>query len=225
MKKEWGIMDDLDGSIGAFLVESTVLGGAAEIAGEVAELALDSVLDEGVLKNVPVFGWLAKAHGMITSIRERIFLGKVAKFLRSTATVSDLEKKSFRDKLAADPDFGRRVGENLVLLLDRHDNMEKACILGKIFSAYLRGMIDYDEFLKIAAAVDRAVISDLKHLEENYRKMQSYDPKAGKPFAAFLDDETSQSLYNAGLVRSEGYTENLYHPNEIGLKLVRFMNE
>ncbi|MGB5098035.1 MAG: hypothetical protein WBN82_09030 [Porticoccaceae bacterium] len=218
-------MADSEGSIGVSLVKSALSGGAAEIAGDVAELALDAALDQGVLKDVPVFGWLFKAYGITATIKERIFLNKVAKFLHATAAVSDLDRETFREKLSADLEFCRKVGENLVLLLDRHDNIDKAHILGRVFSGYLRGEIDYDSFLKIASAVDRATISDLKRLEEHYRKMQSYDPKAGEPFASFLDDETSQSLYTAGLVRSEGYIEDTYHPNETGSQLIRLMNQ
>ncbi len=218
-------MADSGGNIGTSLVESALSNGAAEIARDVAELALDAALDEGLLKDVPVFGWLFKAYGVATTIRERIFLSKVSKFLQATAAVSDSDRVKFREKIAADPEFCRKIGENLVLLLDRHDNMDKAHILGKVFSGYLRGVIDYDSFLKIASAVDRALISDLKSLEGHYRNIQSYDPKAGKPFAAFLDDEMSQSLYTAGLLRSDGYTEDTYHPNETGSQLVRLMNE
>lgn len=218
-------MANAGGNIGTSLLESALSNGAAEIAMDVADLALDAALDEGVLKDVPVFGWLLKAHGVANTVRERIFLSKVAKFLQAAATISDSDRVKFQEKIAADPEFCRKVGENLVLLLDRQDNMDKARILGKVFSGYLRGVIVYDSFLKIASAVDRALISDLKSLEGHYRNMQSYDPKAGKPFAAFLDDETSQSLYTAGLVRSEGYTEDTYHPNEIGSQLIRLMHE
>lgn len=211
-------------NVGTSLVESVLSAGVADIVSDVAELALDATLDEVLLKDVPVFGWLFKAYGVVTTIRERIFLSKVAKFLQATSTVSDREREKFREKLAANPEFSRKVGENLVLLLDRHDNMDKAQILGKAFSGYLRGEIDYNAFLKIAAAIDRAFIADLKNLKKYYEKIQTYDSKAGKPFAEYLDDETTQSLYNAGLMRSESYTEDTYHPNEIGSQLIRLQD-
>ncbi|WP_462325630.1 hypothetical protein [Desulfoplanes sp.] len=218
-------MSHLGASIGTSLMQSALSGGAADIAGDVAELALDAALNEGLLKDLPVFGWFFKAYGMVGSIRERILLGKIAKFLQATAAVSDSDRTKFREKFAADPEFCRKIGENLMLLLDRHDNMDKAHILGKVFSAYLRGIIDYESFLKIASAVDRALISDLKRLEEYYRKIQSYEPKMGKAFAEVLDDETSQSLYIAGLVRSEGVTEDIYLQNKTGEQLIQFMYE
>jgi hypothetical protein len=212
-------------NIGTSLVDSVLSAGAADIASDMAELALDSALDVGLFKDVPVFGWLFKAYGVVTTIRERIFLSKVANFLQATSAVSDRDREKFLEKLTVDPEFSRKIGENLILLLDRHDNMDKAQILGKVFSGYLCGEIDYDAFLKIAAAIDQAFIADLKNLNKYYEKLQSYDSKAGKPFAEYLDDDTAQSLYNAGLVRREGYIEDTYHPNEIGSQLIRLKAE
>lgn len=212
-------------NIGTSLMDSALSDGAADIAGGVADLALDAVLDEGVLRDVPVFGWLVKTYGIGSIVRERIFLAKIARFLQATTVVSDQEREKFRKKLSANPEFSRKVGENLILLLDRHDNMEKAHILGKVFSGYLRGVIDYDAFLKIAAAVDRSFIVDLNNLEIYYEQIQTYDPRAGRPFAESLDDDTAQSLYTAGLVRIDSFVEETCHPNEMGSQLIRLMAE
>jgi len=42
------------------------------IASDLAELALDTALDEGVLEKIPVFGWLVKGYGVVTTIRDRL---------------------------------------------------------------------------------------------------------------------------------------------------------
>lgn len=192
-----------------------------DIASDVAELALDSVLDEGILKNIPVFGWGAKLYGVASAVKERIFLNKVAKFLQASTDISDSEREEFHQKLASDPSFSQKVSENLVLLLDRQDNIDKAHLLGKVFSGYVRKEIEYEAFLRLAAAIERTFIGDLKNLEFYYQKIQSYDSKLGKPFTDFLNDDIAQILYNAGLVRSEGYAEDIYHTNGVGAQLIR----
>ena len=95
----------------------------------------------------------------------------------------------------------------------------------KVFAGVMRGIIQYDIFLRLAAAIDRVFIGDLKDLESYYSRIESYDSKLGKPFAEFLDAATCQSLYTAGLVRSEGYTEDTNHPNELGSTLIRLLKE
>jgi hypothetical protein len=212
-------------NVGTSLVESLWSSSAGDIAAEAAEIALDAVLDEGLLEKVPVFGWLVKGYSVVMSVRDRVFLKKVANFLSGMRGVSEEERGQFRDKISADPHFAKKVGEALILLLERHEDFEKSLILGKVFAGYMKGTINYETFAKLANVIDRAFIIDLKNLEIYYSKLNSYDSSLGKPFVEFLDDATCQSLYNAGLIRNEGYYEDIYHPNQIGEAFVKLLKE
>jgi hypothetical protein len=132
-------------NVGTSLVKSIFSSGVVDIIADIAELPLDSVLDEGV-KDVPVLGLLVKGYGVATTVRDLIFLKKVENFLHGTGSFTEDEKTEFREMLDSDADFCRKVGENLVLLLDRQDNFDKAHILGKVFAGVLRGAIQYDTF-------------------------------------------------------------------------------
>ncbi|MBW4055501.1 MAG: hypothetical protein HIU83_08860 [Proteobacteria bacterium] len=216
-------------NIGTSLVKSIFSAGAAEIAGDVSELALDDVLNEGVLKDIPVFGWLIKGYRVVSTVKDRIFLKKIAMFLQG-ATVEIRRKEEFVDKLS-DLSFCQKVGENLILLLDRQDNLEKAFILGKSFAAYLSGSIEYDMFLRLAATIDRALITDLTKLPTYYESMKSYEqaPKSSERqirFQDFLNSEDSQSLCNAGLAFSQNSIgEDICMPTAIGSCLIDLMSE
>ena len=89
----------------------------------------------------------------------------------------------------------------------------------------MRGQIDYEQLLKLAKSIELAFIGDLRNLAKYYAGIKSYDPVAGRPFSEWLDDKTSQSLYSSGLIRSEGYTENTYHPNDVGEELLKCLEE
>lgn len=212
-------------NLGTSLIESIWSSGGKDIIIEAADLALDSVLNEGVLEKIPVFGWLVKGYGVVTTIQDRLFLKKVALFLQGSSEVTEDERHQFRERMVSDPSYCRNVGETLVLLLNRQEDFEKAFILGKAFAGYEKGIIQYETFLRLAAAIDKAFIGDLRNLELYYSKINTYDAKLGKPFSEFLDDATCQSLYNIGLVRSDGYVEDTYHPNELGSTLIRLLKE
>jgi hypothetical protein len=212
-------------NLGTSLVESMWSSGGKDIIIEAADLALDAALSEGVLEKIPVFGWLVKGYGVVTTIQDRLFLKKVALFLQGSSEITEDERGQFRERMVSDPSYCRNVGETLVLLLDRQEDFEKACMLGKAFAGYVKGLIQYEAFLRLAAAIDKAFINDLRNLDVYYSKLNTYDAKLGKPFSEFLDDVTCQSLYNIGLVRSEGYIENTYYPNELGSTLIRLLKE
>lgn len=213
------------GNVGTSLLESICSPGVADIAAIIGDSMLDLVLDNGILEKIPVIGLLVKGYGLVMTVRDRLFLKKVAMFLHETKNITESEKNQFGKKLASNPSFCRKVGENLVLLLDRQENFDKASILGKVFTGYIRGDIQYDLFLKLAAAIDRTFIEDLKNLETYYSRIDSYDSKQGRPFFEYLDDATCQSLYNVGLVRSESYTEITYHPNELGSHFISLLKQ
>lgn len=104
-------------NMGTSLMKSIFSAGAADIAGDVSELALDAVLDEGVLRDVPVFGWFIKGYHVFTTIKDRIFLKKLALFLEGTSAEGHCSK-DLQDELS-DASFCQKVGESLILLLDR----------------------------------------------------------------------------------------------------------
>lgn len=217
--------EEANENLGTSLVQSFLSSGVGDIAADAAEIALDSVLNEGLLEEVPVFGWIMKSHNVIGVVRDRIFLKKVANFLLGTQSISNDEREKFLGKLNGDSKFSKNVGESLVLLLERQDNLEKSLILGKLFSRYVRSHIEYKIFLKLAKAVEVAFIDDLRNLGKYYASIDGYDPKQGKPFSNWLNDDVSQSLYTSGLIRSEGVTENTYYPNDVGKELLRCLKE
>ena len=78
-------------------------------------------------------------------------------------------------------DFRKRVEENLLLLLDRLDDMGKPELIGRLFSAYLRQELAYEDFQRLAGSIDRAYMPDLPLLGD-LGKGSSPLVKTDKPF-------------------------------------------
>jgi len=74
--------------------------------------------------------------------------------------VSEEREKFVRD-MEADPAVRDKVGMQLIVLLERFEEIEKARLLGKAFAACLRGAIDRGAFLRISRAIDRCLVEDL----------------------------------------------------------------
>jgi hypothetical protein len=81
----------------------------------------------------------------------------------------------FLDDVDVKPDYENRVGEAIILLLDRYDHLEKPRLMAKLFAAYVNNEISCDEFLWLSTAVDRALIFDLRTLLDYYAGKISYD--------------------------------------------------
>lgn len=133
------------------------------------------------------------------------------------------EKTKFEKQLEIDGKLRTKVGEDLLLILENIDNFEKAEIIGKVFMGRLREDIDENTFFKLATAIKNASITDLRTLKLSYNKIANYHPEPGKLFSETLDDVTSQSLFNVGLVAADGYSETEYIHNQLGLQLITLL--
>jgi len=158
---------------------------SVEVAKEVAEIALDGAIDEGLLREIPVFSWLVSTCRIVSSVRERLFLKKIAIFLNDIGNVSEDTKQAFVQDLDANPGEKKELGEKLILLLDRMNNFDKARLLSIVFRSYVCGSLDEVEFTYLCDAVDTIN----SNLLENFPYMPPN----------LLDNANGFALVNVGL--------------------------
>lgn len=198
------------------LVRTIADKGAAEALIDTSEVVLDQLLSAdtiGVLEEVPLVGLVVKTGKVGLGIREQLFLKKIARFLVAIETVPEADREAFRKSIEANPKLTESVGTKLMLLLERADDLEKPSLLGKAFAAYLRRDIDFDQFIRMASGIDRALMPDLTHLAGH---------KDG-----FTEEEWGADLVAAGLTRYEvsqliGGNKNFYRLTEAGQLVKRF---
>jgi hypothetical protein len=152
--------------LGISVLKSACGSEAKDLAVDLAEVGLDSILDEGVLKDAPMLGAVVKTCAISKTIRDRLFVRKVWDFLRACPRFNDLEKLAFvREHLDA-PEKARRLGDAIVLILDKMDDLDKPQMLAKVFAALVRGKIGLDHFRRLASAIDIGFSEDLKEFIE-----------------------------------------------------------
>ena len=79
------------------------------------------------------------------------------------------KRDDFIKRLNSIPKQQRRVGNTLILILERLDDLDKPAILAKCFIAYLNDIVTFEEFRRLAIAIDRAYISDLRDFLRYFR--------------------------------------------------------
>lgn len=175
--------DRIDNSMIETLKESNL----PSVLGDLGEITIDSIFEEGVLKELPIISTMIGLWRTGVTIRDFIFIRKLLKFLEELSEVPRQERIEMIERLEKDTDYRDKVGEEIVLLLDRLDSVEKAKFTGRAFSAYCKGYIDVDTLRRINYAIDRVLLRDLSELNKF-----SSDPGSVKP-------ATLQNFINAGL--------------------------
>lgn len=139
---------------------------AAEWLASLGEVALDSFLVDGLLKDIPVLGSIVGMIKGALAIRDHAFIRKLALFVLNSSGVSDKTKREFRERLSSDPEFKKSTATHLAIVLDRLDVLEKAGILGRIFAAFIEGKITQAQLRRLSAALERVLLEDLFALRD-----------------------------------------------------------
>lgn len=156
---------------------------------EVADIALDSITEDELILKIPIVGLIVGLYKTTVSIRDRIFLAKMISFLKQLEGVSSIEKVKFVQKINTEPKFKKRVGENLLLIIEKLDDIEKADLLAKVFCEYMVGRIDFVKWQRFANIISNTLLYHILKLPEYYQNNLED-----------IDSSTLQELYNVGLV-------------------------
>nr|WP_315171404.1 hypothetical protein [uncultured Flavobacterium sp.] len=176
-----------DNGIENNMIESIAKSDLKDVAIDIAEISLDSLLKDGIAKDIPVIGSLFKLYSAGKSISGKIFEKKILAFLIETQKVDVSNKQKFYNELNADDNLKKRTGEIILVILEKIDDIEKATVLGKLFKRKIEERIDFEMFHRLATVVANTFLPDLKLLSIYKNQNQ---------FVSF----TSVSLENSGLV-------------------------
>lgn len=187
-------MDTKKSSSGRDLVRTVVGKDLGDAIFDVAEVALDQNLAEGVLKDLPIIGTLVKLAKAGHSISEGLFVRKLLRFLADLKDVPIEDREKLLQKCPDASEEQQVLGENLLLALERLDDIGKPAILARFFAAYIRSEIDYATFSRLARALEKFNMALLPNLRWFYTH---HEPKIETP------QEIIHELSLAGLVTAQ----------------------
>src|SRR5699024_5263930 len=109
---------------------------------DMAELGIDSLLDEGVFKSIPI----------------------VSVLVGSGKTAQKIEK--YKNHLDSNPKYAEEELGRVIILLNSNVDLKKSELLAKFYRSYINGDIDWSTFCELSDITSRLFISDLHLLFE-----------------------------------------------------------
>jgi hypothetical protein len=94
------------------------------------------------------------------SISDHILRAKIEKFLCNIGDPSPEHTERMRSRLG-DERQATRIGEALLLTLDRLTALDKAAMAGRVFAAFVDGEIEEDALRRLVRAIDITHLDDL----------------------------------------------------------------
>ena len=133
-----------------------------EIAVDFGDIALDTLFDESVLKDVPVLGVLVKVISARATIADKLFLRKLLSFLFHLRDIPPKDRAAMIRRIDESQEYRTRVGEKLLFIINSCEDYEIAELIGRVFRHFLQGKINYRQFLKTSSVLQRLNMSDFK---------------------------------------------------------------
>ena len=198
------------------LVETIETTDINSINKDLAEVVIDSVLDDGLLKDIPIVNIIVGLGNFGSKIHKGIFIKKVLTFLSNLESTTIEERQNFIQKIESCETYNNKVGEALIMILEKCSDLEKPKIIGKLFKASIKEEIDYQTFLRLCSLIERVHIPDLIHLKSIHN---------GQNINSVIKDE----LFRAGFLNRTEFGQvkvdgsNEYYINNYGKKFVELI--
>lgn len=153
-------------------IANVIVEDCGSITEDYLEMGIDLLMDEGVLKEIPIVKTvyaliktpvsLWKAYNMKKLIYFCYYMKEIPKFER----IKFVNKAVYKDK---------HFGEKLLLVIDKIDELDKIRMLLLIFRAYgHRYGISYDEFRQLCLCLENAYIGDLNCIKQYVESGKEY---------------------------------------------------
>ncbi len=132
-----------------------------KISSELIETVIDSTLAEGILKDIPFVSTAFGIYNAVTSIQDKLFIKKLLAFLYKLKSVPKEQRVNQIIKIEDDTKYKTKVGEKLLFIINKCDDLDKSSMIGDLFKCYLENKISYDEFLTCVSCIERTPLPEL----------------------------------------------------------------
>ena len=188
----------------AIAFSDTLSADVVECVSEFAEIGLDAIMEEGVLKEIPFVSTAISVYKIGKSIKERHNIQKLASFLDeiNRGIVTEEKREEYQQKFRRNEKFRNQEMEYIIVLIDRYISLDKPRMLAKLYLAYLDGVIIWEELLMYAEVIDRFLLLDARTLTSESDKYTVHRNIGGESIArlvalGLMADITNMSPFEA----------------------------
>ena len=203
---------------------------------EYVEIGLDAIMEDGILKDIPIVSTAVALYKIGDSIKERHNLKKLLVFLNEikNGIVDERKRQDYQKKFQSNEKFRNQEIEYLLVLIDRYIDYGKPQMLAKIYLAYLDGEIIWEELTMYAEVIDRFLLLDCNFIVSDAESYKTYRNIGAEPILRLValglmvedigetliedDGDGGLSITSSSIERSKT-KERVYKKTEFGEKL------
>lgn len=118
----------------------------SDLVDKLGEVGLDSFLQAGTLKEIPIIGTAISLYKAGNDIAAYFFAKKILTFLSETEAIPLERRRKFVEEQCSEEEGIEHVGEVTLMLLEKVDHPSLARLLGRAFRLMVEGVISRPSF-------------------------------------------------------------------------------
>lgn len=128
------------------------------LVADIGEVTLDSFMQDGIIKDLPIVGSFFSAIKISGDIRDRIFVEKLKSFIENID-----KNQKWRDKFS-DEEECNKISKQLLYIVDSCDDDDKLKLIGMAFNCLVNGEINKDDFFYTVNIISKSFYPFLRML-------------------------------------------------------------
>lgn len=138
-----------------------------EINIELSEILIDSFINEGIAKDIPIIGTILKLGKFSINLKEHLFLKKIIYFISNLKEIPAKKRSEMVSKINNSKTHRIKVGEKLIYIIDKCEDHITTEYVAIFFKAFLLEKISYSEFLRCTSIIQNIFIEDFEYFISN----------------------------------------------------------
>lgn len=127
-----------------------------------SEVVLDYILEDGLLKDIPIINNLVSLYNVQTTISDKIFYRKIVSFYEAFSSVNRAHFVKWNSWALENTESSEKIASTLVLHIDSQHELIKCKIIGHIFRKLVEEKITFNDFEAYLYVISMCSVSDLK---------------------------------------------------------------
>lgn len=199
------------------LIEKSLLSDdLKKITQDISESIIDSILEDGLLKEIPLISTSISLYKAGQSFRLRNYIKNLYIFLFQLKDIDLHIKENFIKRIDDEENAKNELFERILFLIEKLDNSYKSEIIGKLFKSYIYDKINLNDFLRLCLIIERAFHNDLKYfVYNNSPRLTENEETRSNFFSEINRSDAFNSLSNLGLLTAQ-ISENIHEQTNYG---------
>ena len=175
--------------------EKSLFNNSKEILGDYIEVGIDSFINDGILKDIPIVKSIVSVLNIGKNVHDRNLLRQTLVFIKefNSGNISKDKLVAYKTTIENNPKKCEEELGRVLILLNNYIDTEKSIMLARLYRAYINKIINWNEFCEFSEIINRLFIQDIQILkgikDKNIDIMNNHE-----------DEFRIERLYSLGLI-------------------------